>query len=39
MWESLTAVTLLLAGANVVILRHPESATLINKAVASLKGE
>lgn len=39
MWESLTAVSLLLAGANVVVLRHPESAVLIRKAIASLKGE
>lgn len=39
MWESMTAVSLLLAGANVVVLRHPESAVLIRKAIASLKGE
>ncbi|MHB1343302.1 MAG: acetyl-CoA decarbonylase/synthase complex subunit delta [Thermoleophilia bacterium] len=39
MWESLTAVALLLAGANIVVLRHPDSAGLIRKAVASLKGE
>jgi acetyl-CoA decarbonylase/synthase complex subunit delta len=39
MWESLTAAALLLAGANIVVLRHPESAVLIRKAVASLKGE
>ncbi len=39
MWESLTAVSLLLAGANVVVLRHPESANLIRQAIASLKGE
>ncbi len=39
MWESLTSVALLLAGANIVVLRHPESAALIRKTVASLKGE
>jgi acetyl-CoA decarbonylase/synthase, CODH/ACS complex subunit delta len=39
MWESMTAVSLLLAGANVVVLRHPESAVLIRKAIASLKGK
>lgn len=39
MWESLTSVALLLAGANIVVLRHPDSAGLIRKAVASLKGE
>jgi acetyl-CoA decarbonylase/synthase complex subunit delta len=39
MWESLTAIALMLAGANIVVLRHPESAGLIRKAVASLKGE
>lgn len=39
MWESMTAMSLLLAGANVVVLRHPESAVLIRKAIASLKGE
>jgi acetyl-CoA decarbonylase/synthase complex subunit delta len=37
-WESLTAVSLLLAGANVVVLRHPQSAELVRQAVASLKG-
>jgi CO dehydrogenase/acetyl-CoA synthase delta subunit len=39
MWESMTAISLLLAGANVVVLRHPESAVLMRKAIASLKGE
>lgn len=39
MWEALTAVSLLIAGANVVVLRHPESAKLVRKAVASLKGQ
>ncbi len=39
MWEAMTAVSLLLAGANIVVLRHPESADLVRKAIASLKGE
>ena len=26
MWEAMTAVALMLAGANIVVLRHPESA-------------
>lgn len=39
MWESLTAISLLLAGANILVLRHPEAAELVRKAVTSLKGE
>lgn len=39
MWESLTAVALLVAGANIVVLRHPESAALVRKTISSLKGE
>jgi len=39
MWEAITAVSLLLAGADIIVLRHPESAQLVRKAVASLKGE
>jgi acetyl-CoA decarbonylase/synthase complex subunit delta len=39
MWEALTATSLLLAGANIVVLRHPEAATLVRKAIAGLKGE
>jgi acetyl-CoA decarbonylase/synthase, CODH/ACS complex subunit delta len=39
MWEALTATSLLLAGANIVVLRHPEAAKLVRQAIASLKGE
>ena len=39
MWEAITAVCLLLAGANLVVLRHPDSAQLVRKTVASLSGE
>jgi len=33
LWESVTAMSLLLAGANILVLRHPESARLITEAV------
>ncbi|MGD0856794.1 MAG: acetyl-CoA decarbonylase/synthase complex subunit delta [Dehalococcoidia bacterium] len=33
LWESVTAMSLLLAGANILVLRHPESARLIREAV------
>jgi acetyl-CoA decarbonylase/synthase, CODH/ACS complex subunit delta len=33
LWESVTAMTLLLAGANILVLRHPESARLIREAI------
>ncbi|MCX6008286.1 MAG: acetyl-CoA decarbonylase/synthase complex subunit delta [Chloroflexi bacterium] len=33
LWEGVTAMTLLLAGANILVLRHPESARLIREAV------
>jgi acetyl-CoA decarbonylase/synthase complex subunit delta len=33
LWEGVTAMTLLLAGANILVLRHPESAGLIREAV------
>ena len=33
LWESVTAMTLLMAGANILVLRHPESARLIREAV------
>jgi len=39
MWEAMTAVSLMLAGANIVVLRHPEAADLIRETAASLKGE
>lgn len=35
-WETLTAVTLLQAGADIVILRHPESLRRIRSAIAEL---
>jgi acetyl-CoA decarbonylase/synthase complex subunit delta len=31
MWESITALTLLLAGANILVLRHPETLKLIKE--------
>jgi acetyl-CoA decarbonylase/synthase complex subunit delta len=31
MWEALTAFTLILAGANIVIMRHPESMQMVKK--------
>jgi CO dehydrogenase/acetyl-CoA synthase delta subunit len=33
LWEGVTAMTLLLGGANILVLRHPESARLIRDAV------
>jgi len=39
MWESLTAISLLVAGGEVIVLRHPESAELVRQAIASLQGE
>jgi acetyl-CoA decarbonylase/synthase complex subunit delta len=34
LWESVTAVSLLLAGANVLVLRHPESCRLMKDIIA-----
>lgn len=34
LWEATTAFTLILAGANVVILRHPESLKLVKKLIS-----
>lgn len=34
LWEATTAFTLILAGANLVILRHPESLKLVKKLIA-----
>lgn len=34
LWEALTAFTLLLAGANLVIMRHPESLKLVKKFIS-----
>jgi len=34
LWEAMTAFTLILAGANIVIMRHPESLKLIKKLIA-----
>ena len=35
-WEAITATTLLLSGADVVVLRHPESIPQIKKTIATL---
>ncbi len=35
-WEVLTATTLIEAGADIVVLRHPESVKLVNKAISGL---
>ena len=34
LWEALTAFTLILAGANLVIMRHPESLKLVKKLIS-----
>lgn len=36
LWESITALCLILAGADVVVVRHPESARLLRAATAAL---
>jgi acetyl-CoA decarbonylase/synthase complex subunit delta len=36
MWETVTAVTLILAGADIVVMRHPEALAMVRKV---LKGE
>jgi acetyl-CoA decarbonylase/synthase complex subunit delta len=38
MWETLTAVSLLLAGADILVLRHPESIRMIKQMIADLSG-
>jgi acetyl-CoA decarbonylase/synthase complex subunit delta len=35
-WETLTAVAVMMAGADILILRHPESAKLVRQTVAAL---
>ncbi len=36
LWEALTATTLIEAGANIVVLRHPESIALVRKSIDRL---
>ena len=36
MWETLTAVALLMAGADILVLRHPESIRLVKQLIADL---
>jgi acetyl-CoA decarbonylase/synthase, CODH/ACS complex subunit delta len=38
MWETLTAVSLLLAGADILVLRHPESIRMTKQLIADLSG-
>jgi acetyl-CoA decarbonylase/synthase complex subunit delta len=35
-WETLTATMLIETGANIVVLRHPESAKRVHKAIEDL---
>ena len=35
-WEVITAATLIQSGADIVVLRHPESVSLVKKTIASL---
>ena len=37
-WETLTAVSLLLAGADILVLRHPETIRMIKQLIADLSG-
>jgi CO dehydrogenase/acetyl-CoA synthase delta subunit len=34
LWEAITAFTLVLSGANLLILRHPESLKLVKKLIS-----
>jgi acetyl-CoA decarbonylase/synthase complex subunit delta len=38
MWETITAISLLLAGADILVLRHPESIRLTKQLIADLSG-
>jgi CO dehydrogenase/acetyl-CoA synthase delta subunit len=38
MWETVTAVALLLAGADILVLRHPQSIKLVKQLIADLSG-
>jgi CO dehydrogenase/acetyl-CoA synthase delta subunit len=38
MWETITAVSLLLAGADILVLRHPDSIKMIKQLIADLSG-
>ena len=38
MWEAMTAVALMLAGANIIVLRHPHSAELVRMTMDALGG-
>lgn len=38
MWEAITAASLLLAGADILVLRHPESIRLTKQLIADLSG-
>lgn len=37
-WETITAVPLLLAGADILVLRHPESIRMVKQLIADLSG-
>jgi acetyl-CoA decarbonylase/synthase complex subunit delta len=36
MWEAVTATALLMAGSDILILRHPESIRLVKQLIADL---
>ncbi len=38
MWETLTAVSLLLAGADILVLRHPETIRMVKQLIDDLSG-
>jgi acetyl-CoA decarbonylase/synthase complex subunit delta len=37
-WEVLTAISLLLGGSDILVLRHPESIRLVKQLIADLSG-
>jgi len=39
LWEAMTAMTLITAGSNLVIMRHPEAVKIVKEAIERLMGE
>lgn len=36
LWEAITALTLIIAGSNIIVMRHPEAAKLVRKVIGEL---
>jgi len=39
MWEAMTAITLLQAGSDILVMRHPDAVALVKKTIASMMGQ